>query len=585
VLVVRAPTRAVLLDARAGGGTRTSARATVNGTLDRIGLGRFHVALALVCGLGWLADSLWFTAIAAALPWLERERALSEAQLGALPAAAFLGAVLGALLFGAAADRLGRVPVFTLRCSSPFGGGALACVARTHAVLLLALALVGGGVGGNTPVDTALFAEFMPRATRGRLLTLLSIAWALGSVLAAALAAALLPRHGASACFGCLAAVTALGVLARVVARVPESPFFLARAHRPLEAAASLALVAARCQLSAAERASIIASLEALDTRVASVDELEAVHIAAADADGDAGDDGVASDDDGGGVLLGATGVASVHVDGVHARLPAVSASVAIVDAHKAAPGDAEYYSRTLRGWRWQLAPCAAYSTRAPLSLWLLWIVTAVGYGAVNLFMPERAAEAARAHPMTTTIVPSTSASTSTPMMYTAVNSSSTLAPGVAETDASSALSFFIYNLASVPGAFVGAILIEQPRFGRRRLLIASTLAAAVAAVGVFVAPTSLLSAVLFNCVSAIFWAALYVYTPEAFATAVRSSGVGVCTMMMTMVMTPPAAMMMMMTTTTTRRATMRMVVRTSRASARRRRACERRARSSRHRR
>ena len=45
------------------------------------------------------------------------------------------------------------------------------------------LSCVGLGVGGNLPVDGALFLEFLPFAS-GNLLTLLSIWWPVGSLIA-----------------------------------------------------------------------------------------------------------------------------------------------------------------------------------------------------------------------------------------------------------------------------------------------------------------------------------------------------------------------------------------------------------------
>lgn len=54
-------------------------------------------------------------------------------------------------------------------------------------------AALGVGVGGNLPVDGALFLEFLPMAS-GNLLTLLSIWWPIGQLVASLIAWALIPN-------------------------------------------------------------------------------------------------------------------------------------------------------------------------------------------------------------------------------------------------------------------------------------------------------------------------------------------------------------------------------------------------------
>jgi len=55
-------------------------------------------------------------------------------------------------------------------------------------------AALGTGVGGNLPVDGALFLEFLPTAS-GRHLTLLSVWWPLGQLVASLIGWAFLGSH------------------------------------------------------------------------------------------------------------------------------------------------------------------------------------------------------------------------------------------------------------------------------------------------------------------------------------------------------------------------------------------------------
>ena len=82
-----------------------------------------------------------------------------------------------------ASDIIGRRPAFnaTLFIAGVFGlavGGANSWVGACGLY-----AALGVGVGGNLPVDGALFLEFLPFAS-GNLLTMLSVWWPIGQLIA-----------------------------------------------------------------------------------------------------------------------------------------------------------------------------------------------------------------------------------------------------------------------------------------------------------------------------------------------------------------------------------------------------------------
>lgn len=95
----------------------------------------------------------------------------------------FIGLSIGSTFWGVASDIVGRRPAFNLTLflcglfgfATAFGpnwGGT--------AALFLCMGL---GVGGNLPVDGALFLEFLPTASNN-LLTLLSVWWPVGQLIA-----------------------------------------------------------------------------------------------------------------------------------------------------------------------------------------------------------------------------------------------------------------------------------------------------------------------------------------------------------------------------------------------------------------
>ena len=101
---------------------------------------------------------------------------------------------MGASFWGTISDVIGRRPAFnlTLFITSVFG----TAVGGSHNwITVCALyASLGCGVGGNLPVDGALFLEFLPFAS-GNLLTLLSVWWPFGTLIGSVIAWGFIPNY------------------------------------------------------------------------------------------------------------------------------------------------------------------------------------------------------------------------------------------------------------------------------------------------------------------------------------------------------------------------------------------------------
>ncbi|HET8883253.1 MAG TPA: MFS transporter, partial [Solimonas sp.] len=82
--------------------------------LDRLPWCRFHTLVVVALGITWILDGLEVTLAGAVAGALKESPSLrmSDAQIGFSASAYVLGAVLGALLFGRLADRLGRKKIF-----------------------------------------------------------------------------------------------------------------------------------------------------------------------------------------------------------------------------------------------------------------------------------------------------------------------------------------------------------------------------------------------------------------------------------------------------------------------------------------
>ncbi len=177
--------------------------------------------------LGWMLDAMDVMLYAFALTAIAREFGLSAAASGALASATLITSGLGGGLFGFLADRYGRARalVWSILTYSIFT--ALTATSMNVAQLVLWRALVGFGLGGEWAAGSVLVAETWPAEHRGKAMGFMQAGWAVGYILAATLAALVLPRFGWRALF-------ALGILPAlatgwIMRSVPEPRIWKAR--------------------------------------------------------------------------------------------------------------------------------------------------------------------------------------------------------------------------------------------------------------------------------------------------------------------------------------------------------------------
>jgi MFS family permease len=168
--------------------------------------------------LGWMLDAMDVMLYAFALTSIAREFSLSAAVAGALASATLVTSGIGGGLFGFLADRYGRARslVWSILAYSVFT--ALTATSGNLWQLVLWRALVGFGLGGEWAAGSVLVAETWPAEHRGKAMGFMQAGWAIGYILAALLAAAVLPRYGWRALFvfGILPALLAAWIFRRV---------------------------------------------------------------------------------------------------------------------------------------------------------------------------------------------------------------------------------------------------------------------------------------------------------------------------------------------------------------------------------
>lgn len=201
-----------------------------------------YAAILVACGE--FIDGYDLLVMGAALILIRPQFALSPQEVGLLGAAAFLGAMVGLLVFGDLSDRLGRRAIFVVNLVFFVVFSIASAFVATSWQLLLMRFLVGIGVGMDIPTSTAYLAEIAPRRQRGAMLgSLLNVMWTLGAMTSTLIALPLLAWFGDDAwrwMLGLAAVPAVLILLGRQ--GLPESPRWLLARGRVEEARQALAV-------------------------------------------------------------------------------------------------------------------------------------------------------------------------------------------------------------------------------------------------------------------------------------------------------------------------------------------------------
>ena len=143
--------------------------------------------------LGWMLDAMDVMLYSFALTTIRAEFHLSSAAAGALGAAPLVTSALGGMLFGWLSDRYGRARALMWSILAFSAFTAFTATSRTVGELVFWRAIVGIGLGGEWAAGSVLVAETWPAQHRGKAIGLMQSAWAVGYLLAALLAALVLP--------------------------------------------------------------------------------------------------------------------------------------------------------------------------------------------------------------------------------------------------------------------------------------------------------------------------------------------------------------------------------------------------------
>lgn len=153
-------------------------------TLDNHTLAPFHLRLMVLVFGAHLIDGYALGIISYVIVSINLQIPLTAFEQGYLGSSALLGLFIGSLIFGRIADKIGRNLIFI----TSFILITLASVAQYFADSIVTIALLrvllGVGIGGDYTVGLTLLAEFTPKRYRSVILSLFSVVWTIGYVLA-----------------------------------------------------------------------------------------------------------------------------------------------------------------------------------------------------------------------------------------------------------------------------------------------------------------------------------------------------------------------------------------------------------------
>ena len=211
--------------------------------IDTQPVGAYQWMVTAMCGLIVFVDGFDAQAMGFVAPALTADLHVSRAVLGSVISSGLVGMMVGALLFGPLADRIGRKPVLVASTLIFAVGSLLTATANSIDALSLYRLVTGLGMGGAMPNAIALTSEYMLSRYRATAVTAMMCGFSLGAAVGGFVAAALIPSFGWESVF------VAGGVVPLLIAPIsavllPESiRFLLARPDGRARASAYLARI------------------------------------------------------------------------------------------------------------------------------------------------------------------------------------------------------------------------------------------------------------------------------------------------------------------------------------------------------
>jgi len=213
--------------------------------MDSGGWRPVHTKILVALGLGWMLDAFEVTLVGNVLPILRHVWSLGALESTLAISLWLAGILIGALVFGWAADRFGRRRLFVSTLLL-YAAATFAAAFSVNFWMFLVLRVIAAiGVGAEYSAVNAAIAELMPARWRGRAAALVMAFWPLGAILGGGLTLGVLafvpPAIAWRLVFGAGAFIALFVLWARRA--LPESPRWLMTRGRGADAEAAYARI------------------------------------------------------------------------------------------------------------------------------------------------------------------------------------------------------------------------------------------------------------------------------------------------------------------------------------------------------
>lgn len=192
----------------------------------------FHRRLLIISCLVTFFDGLDFSLASFTLPYMREEMSLSDAMLGYVVSAAFLGQMIGSLCGSFIADMVGRKPVI-LWCTVFSAVLTFATGFAPNAEMVIFLRFLGGlSIGGLLAPAWSLNIESMPDGMKATSVTIIMLGFSFGGAAAGQVTNFVAPQYGWEGVF--IVCGIATGALAAILQfTLPESTRWIVAKGKP----------------------------------------------------------------------------------------------------------------------------------------------------------------------------------------------------------------------------------------------------------------------------------------------------------------------------------------------------------------
>ncbi len=199
--------------------------------LDALSWGRFHTLIIVALGITWILDGLEVTFAGLISGALKKDLHFSDSDVGLGSSCYLAGAVIGALVFGWATDRLGRRVLFFVTLGTYLVATALTAFSWDIWSFCLFRFFTGAGIGGEYSAVNSTIQEFIPAKYRGQTDLAINGSFWIGGAMGAAASIVLLddaviPLHYGWRSVFFIGSLLSVGIIF-LRTLIPESPRWL----------------------------------------------------------------------------------------------------------------------------------------------------------------------------------------------------------------------------------------------------------------------------------------------------------------------------------------------------------------------